>query len=126
MIEAGTILIDKSAARPECFRLAANPESSPWASIAADLSPREREKALVADGWTFAYMAGGIRAKGVGFNPANRMASAVRQLKALASAQHCNCVQIDEVAMHSFLGVPYVSVSAHSRDIQKAAPLSVR
>ena len=126
MIEAGTILIEKSARRPGCFQLAANPESSPWAAVAADLSPKERDKALTADGWTFAYMAGAIRATAVGFNPANRMTSALKQLTALAAAQQCNCVEIDEVAVRSFMGVPYVSVSAHSRDVQKSAPLSAR
>ena len=31
----------------------------------------------------------------------------------------CNSLQIQAVEMHSFLGIPYVSVSAHSRHIQK-------
>jgi hypothetical protein len=123
MIEAGSLLIEKSASRPECFQVAENTDSSPWATVAADLSPKEREKALTADGWTFAYMAGAIEATAVGFNPANRMTSALKQLTALAAAQQCNCVEIDAVVMRTFLGVPYLRVSAHSRDIQRDRPL---
>jgi hypothetical protein len=35
--------------------------------------------------------------------------------------QQCNCLEIDQVTTHSFLGVPCVSISAHSRNIQKGA-----
>jgi hypothetical protein len=36
-------------------------------------------------------------------------------------AQHCNCVEFTGVSAKSFLGMPYVNVSAHSRHIQKSS-----
>jgi hypothetical protein len=45
--------------------------------------------------------------------------SALQRVIAGARLQHCNCIEIDEVSAHSFLGIPYVSVSAHTRHIQK-------
>ena len=38
--------------------------------------------------------------------------------------QKCNCLEIDEVATRSFLGMPGVSVSAHTRHIQKGMTFS--
>jgi len=126
MIEAGTILIEASAARPECFHLAGTAEANRWVALAGDLSARDREKALTAEGWSFAYMAGALHVTAAGFNAESRMASALKQLARLAGEQHCNCLEIDEVAMHRCLGVPYLSVSAHSRDIWKTSPLNAR
>ena len=120
MIEAGTLLIEKNAPRPKCFQLAANPDAHSWAPVARDLSSRDREKALAMNGWTFSYLAGAIRATAFGLTPASRIAAALKRLIAIASRQRCNCLEIDEVAARSFLGLPYVKVSAHSRQIQKA------
>jgi len=33
----------------------------------------------------------------------------------------CNCVEFTEVSAKSFLGMPYVNVSAHSRHIQESS-----
>ena len=45
--------------------------------------------------------------------------AALRQLTAGDGFQNCNCLEIDDVVMHKFLGMPYVTVSAHARHIQK-------
>ena len=45
--------------------------------------------------------------------------TALNRLIARVKLQKCNCLEIDEVAAKSFLGMPYVSVSGHSRHIQK-------
>jgi hypothetical protein len=97
----------------------AGTDPNSWAPVAQDLSPHDLEKALAANGWTFYYRAGAIRTAALGFNPSSRMAAALKRLIALATQQRCNCLQIDEVAAHSFLGVPYVSISAHPRHVQK-------
>ncbi len=39
-------------------------------------------------------------------------------------SHNCNCVEITEVSAKSFLGTPYVNVSAHSRHIQESSALS--
>ena len=54
-----------------------------------------------------------------GFNRARMIHAALQRVISSVQQQKCNCLEIDEVAMHSFLGVPYVSVSAHPRHIQK-------
>jgi hypothetical protein len=35
--------------------------------------------------------------------------------------QNCNCLEIDAIRAHTFLGVPWISLSAHSRHIQNGS-----
>jgi hypothetical protein len=122
MIEAGTLLIEKSAPRPECFHLAPGPDFNSWATVTRDLGPRELDAVLAANGWTFFYRAGALSASAFGFNAAARSATALKRLIAIATREGSNCLEIDAVTTHSFLGFPYVNVSAHSRHIQKDSP----
>jgi hypothetical protein len=124
MIESGTIFIEKNAPRPACFQLQSVAAPSSWAPVVHDLSPRDLEKALTSNGWTFFYQAGTVRATAFGFNPVNTTAVALKRLTASATRQGYNCLEIDEVAAHSFLGMPYISVSAHNRHVQKGTTFS--
>jgi len=45
--------------------------------------------------------------------------SALKRIIEQVREQRCNCLEIDEVETRSFLGLPYVNVSAHARRIQK-------
>jgi len=126
MITSGTLLIEKNTPKPACFQFQPGSDSESWAPVTHDLSPRDLEKALAANGWTFHYLAGAIRATAFGFNEADRMAAALKQLIAIAKRQRCNCLEIDEVATHSFLGIPHASVSAHLRHVQKGMVFSGR
>ena len=57
-------------------------------------------------------MASAIRRRAFGFDRAKRIQAALKRVMS-------NVREIDGVATHSFLGIPYVSVSAHPRHIQK-------
>jgi hypothetical protein len=89
-------------------------------SVKHNLAPRELEEELSTAGWTFFYMANAIRAT------ARTIPAALKRLMTKVRRQGCNCFEIDEVATHSFLGMPYVSVSAHPRHIQKGMAFSGR
>ena len=90
----------------------------------SSLNSHEFENELATTGWTFFYMAGGVRATAFGFDRQKTVYTALKRLIASVRLQKCNCLEIDEVAMHAFLGLPYVSVSAHSRHIQKGLVFS--
>jgi hypothetical protein len=119
MITTGTILIEKGTLLPEPLRLETASHASGWAPVTNKLDRHQLEKKLETAGWTFFYMAGEIRSTAFGFNSQNRADAALQRLIANARLRKCNCLEIDGVATHSFLGMPYVSVSAHSRHIQK-------
>jgi hypothetical protein len=121
MIEARTLLMKTDAPRPGCFILAPYSDAKSWAEVTHDLSARDLEQELALHGWTFSYLAGAIRATAFGFSPEKRMASALQKLSAIAQKQQCNCLEIDQITVRSFLGAPYLTISAHSRNIQTAS-----
>ncbi|MBK7931292.1 MAG: hypothetical protein IPJ98_28590 [Bryobacterales bacterium] len=70
-------------------------------------------------GWTFFYLADTISAISINFNTAQAGQDAMKRLIAKAAARHCNALQVDRIAAHFFLGIPYLRVSAHPRHIQR-------
>jgi len=119
MITSGTVLIQTGAARPQCFQETNEVCPAAWMSIGSTLKPRELEAELSRTGWTFFFMANHLRTRAFGFDPVKRLAAALRTLAGNVREQGCNCIQIDAVATRSVLGIPYTSVSAHPRHVQK-------
>ncbi len=119
MIAPKSILIEKDAPHPRCFQLQDDSLPDAWMSVTHNLTPHELEKELSSTGWTFFYMASGIRRTAFGFDRAKMVEAALKRVIANVRQLRCNCLEIDAVATHSFLGMPYVSVSAHPRHIQK-------
>jgi hypothetical protein len=77
------------------------------------------EKALGLAGWTLFFLAGPISTNVFGFDKQKTLRSALRQLITKVKAHKCNGIEITDVTYKSFLKVPYVSVSAHLRHVQK-------
>ena len=119
VIGPGAILIKTGTPLPEPLKLESDSAATHWAYIANDLNGRQLAAQLNTAGWTFFYMAGSIRTAAFGFQRQNMVNAALRRSLATAELQRCNCLVIDEVAMHSFLGMPYVRLTAHSRHIQE-------
>ena len=119
MITTGTILMQKDARHPPWFELDDDSHPNDWRTVRHDLNPHDFEKELASAGWTFFYMASPIRAVKFGFDRARMIHAALKRLIRDVRLQKCNCLEIDEVETRSFLGIPYVSVTGHPRNIQK-------
>lgn len=117
-IEAGSILIEEGTPVPDSLLLESEPYSSGWGSV-RNLDLRGLDRKLTKTGWTFFFMAGEIRATAFGFDRRRAVREAVKRIIASVKSQKCNCLEISQVAMKSFLRVPYVTVSAHARHIQE-------
>jgi hypothetical protein len=124
MITAGTILIEQNTAYPQCFQVQDAAYPGAWRAVTHILTPREFESELSTKGWTFFYMANSIRTISFGFSRAKMIHSALQRLIAGVRKQNCNCLEVDRVTMHRFLGIPYVSLTAHPRHIQKGMTFS--
>jgi hypothetical protein len=119
MITPGTVLIEKDTVLPPSLRLEEESSEGSWRRVKSSFNFHELETVLAATGWTFFYLAGRITATAFGFDRQKAVSKALRRLIASVGILKCNCLEIDEVAVHTFWGIPYVSVSAHSRNIQK-------
>lgn len=119
MITPGTILIDHNVPRPGCFELRTGAYPAGWMRVVQSLSPREMEDKLSCGGWTFFYIAIAIKKTAFGLNQGRMIEAALRRIIAAVQMEGCNCVQIDRVKAHRFLGLPCISVSAHPRHVQR-------
>lgn len=124
MITPGTILMANEALHPRWFRLDDESHPSGWRTVRHDFNPHDFEQELASGGWAFFYMASPVRTTKFGFDRAKIMNAALKRLIRDARLQRCNSLEIDEVETHSFLGVPYVTVSGHPRNIQKGVVFS--
>ena len=69
-------------------------------------------------------MAGEIKTTVFGFDKQKALRTALKRLIADVKLQHCNSIEITQVIGKSFLKVPYVSVFAHVRHLQKGLSFS--
>jgi hypothetical protein len=120
----GAILVDEQTRLPDSLRLESDTTGSGWSQIATHPDGQQLEKTLTAAGWMFFFMAGAMRTTVFGFDEPGMIRTALKRLMASARVQGCNCLEIDAVASHTFWRIPYVSVSAHSRQIQRGAVFS--
>jgi hypothetical protein len=118
-VKTGTILIERDASMPESLRLEGNSFSSSWRSV-SNLDLNGLDTAINKAGWTFFFMAGEIKMTAFGFDKEGAVRRAVTRVITNVESHKCNCVEITEVLEKSFLGMPYVNVTAHSRHIQQS------
>jgi len=69
--------------------------------------------------WNFFYLAGEIRATVLGRDLLSTLRRAVRCILAKQEGQKFNSLEITKVVSKRFLGIPFMSVAAHSRHIQQ-------
>lgn len=118
-VDAGSILIAPGTLLPPEWLLEDHVVASGWSRLTNTLDRLHREKALRAGGWSFFFLAGAITATSAGWSRPKMLDAALARLMGAVKRQGCNCLEIDDVRVRSFLGVPYTRVSAHPRHIQK-------
>jgi len=118
-ITAGSLWVEKGTHLPAGLLLQGESYSSGWALV-KDGRPGF-EKALQNAGWTFFFMAGEIKTTVFGFDKQKALRTALKRLISDVQCQHCNSIEITTVVSKSFVGMPYVNVSAHLRHLQKGS-----
>src|SRR5882672_11001198 len=73
--------------------------------------------------WNFFYLAGEIRATVLGRDRPGTLRRAVKCVLAKQEGQKFNSLEITKVVSKRFLGIPFMSVTAHSRHIQQGMGL---
>ncbi|MBK7931298.1 MAG: hypothetical protein IPJ98_28625 [Bryobacterales bacterium] len=120
MTHPGTILVAPGTPLPDCLQIEPGASNAHSWLLANPTHPSPRfEQELQDSGWTFFCLADTISAISINFNTAQAGQAAMKRLIAKAAARHCNALQVDQIAAHFFLGIPYLRVSAHPRHIQR-------
>ncbi len=124
-IRAGVMLLENGAKMPPATAIRTGHSAAGWSDIIGP-SSSELSREIKKAGWTFFFMAGEIQVNGFGLNDQARMDHAMGRLIDAVKLQNCNCLEITGLHRKSFLGLPYTSVSAHARHIQKDRNFNVK
>jgi hypothetical protein len=74
-------------------------------------------------GWYFFYLAGDIQATVLGGNTRRVLRKAVKAILAKRADDKLNSIEITAIVSRRFLGIPFTTFTAHSRQIQQSIAL---
>ena len=124
-VKVGMILVKDGALLPESIKLETEPYSTNW-RLVKNLDGYGLDRTVRGGGWTFFFLAGEVKASAFGFDREKATGKAINRLLTGLTSEQFNALEITQVASRYFLGLPYVTISAHSRHIQESMFLSPR
>ncbi len=104
------------------LNLESEPCSGEW-SLLKILDAFAIDHKIHAAGWNFFFLAAEVKVIFLGSLGALTMQNAVRRILEKVKRQNFNGLEITGIVSRHFLGVPYVTVSAHSRHVQRSCNL---
>jgi hypothetical protein len=121
-IQVGTILMKEWPGITQLLGLESEPCSGEW-SLLKVLDSFALDRKIHAAGWNFFFMAPEVKVMFFGSIGAGKVQNALRRILAKVKEQHFNGLEVTAIVARHFLGVPYVTVSAHSRHMQQSCYL---
>jgi hypothetical protein len=121
-IQAGTILMKEWPGMPQILGLETEPCFGNW-SLVKVVDGFALDRKIHAAGWNFFFMAAEVKVMFFGSLGAAKIHSALERILGKVKQQHFNALEVTAIATRHFLGVPYVTVSAHSRHMQQSCNL---
>ncbi len=119
-VQVGTILMKERPGRTQLLGLESEPCSGEW-SLLKVLGGFALDRKIHAAGWNFFFMAAEVKVMFFGSVGAVKIQNALKRILEKVKAQQFNGLEVTQIVARRFLGVPYVTVSAHSRHMQRAA-----
>jgi hypothetical protein len=121
-VQVGTILMKEWSGMPELIGFETEPRLGEWSMVRVpDAFTLDRK--IHAAGWNFFFMAAEVKTMFFGSLRAAKVQSALKRILAKVKHQHFNGLEVTAIVARHFLGVPYVTVSAHSRHLQQSSNL---
>src|SRR3954447_9701900 len=125
MIRPGTLLVQKGTTLPTSIVLRSEPTTNGWSAFERGAELLQLKAELSNAGWSYFYM-GAVKQTVIGSLGAKRIASAMKGITAKMRLNNCNSLQIDAITPQSWLGIPYLSVTAHCCHIQRGVIFAPR
>ena len=116
-LQCGSIFLMNGLILPPGLRFEGQPYSEGWRFLSG--SSPEIDGHAHGCGWNFIFLAEVIRRTAFGFSRGWSLRTATNKILAEARTNAFNCVELTGISEHQFLGVYWVTVSAHSRSLQK-------
>lgn len=120
-IQVGTIMAQPSA-NLQAFGIKSNFYAGTW-QLLEIVESSGLDRRVRAAGWKLFFIAGELRTVVPAWGGDKSLSRGVRRLLARTRAQHFNCMELTNIARKHFLGVPFISIAAHSRHIQQGSEI---
>lgn len=120
-IQTGTIILQQSESL-RTLGIESEPYSGSWRSLGV-LESSGLDQKIRDSGWTLFYMAGELKTAVPAWGGQKTLRRGVKRLLAQTRLQHFNCLELTHVLRKRFLGIPYLSIAAHSRHIQQGSQI---
>lgn len=115
IVQVGTILM---SGWPQLFGLERESYSGKWSVVKVlDAIPLDRN--IRVAGWNLFFIASEVKSIFIGGPGETKVRRALSRILATVSPQHFNCLEVTGIVTKHFLGVPYTTVSVHSRHVQR-------
>jgi hypothetical protein len=123
-VQVGTILIEERPLIAQVLGLESEPYSGNW-SVIKGLDGSSLDRKIHTAGWNFFFIATEVKVMIFGAIGATNIHSALKRILEKVRQQNFNCFEVTGIVAKRFLGVPYATVSGHSRHIQQSCVLDV-
>jgi hypothetical protein len=118
-VQVGSILMKEWPGKPELLGLESEPCSGAW-SLLKMMDGFTVDRKIHAAGWNFFFMAPEFKASFFGKIGAEKIQKALARILGKVKQHNFNGLEVTGIVARRFLGVPYVTVSAHSRHMQQS------
>ena len=118
-VQAGTILMKEWPGMTKLLGLESEPCSGEW-SLLKVLDGFALDRKIHAAGWNFFFMATEVKAMFFGTPATAKVHDALKRILGKVKQQHFNGLEVTAIVSRRFLGVPYVTILAHSRHMQRS------
>ena len=117
-----TVFIREDTRLPTTLSVESEAFSPGW-RVVKNLDRQALTREVEGANWNFFYLAGEMRATVFGREGLGALRRAVKCVLAKQEGQKFNSLEITKIVSKRFLGVPFMSVTAHSRHIQQGVGL---
>jgi hypothetical protein len=121
-IQVGSILMNDAPQLARVLRVESEPYSGNW-SVLRNSDSKALDRDLRAAGWEYFFLAAEVKVMFLGALGAQRIRSAVKRILKKVKSQDFNCLEVTGIVAKRFWGMPYATVTAHSRHIQQSEHL---
>ena len=122
MNRTGTIFIKEGMPLPATLSIESEAFLPGW-KVLRNLDRYALARKIESANWNFFYLAGELRATVFGRERPGTLRRAVKRVLAKQEGQNFNSLEITKVVPKRFLGIPFMSVTAHVRHIQQGIGL---
>ena len=117
-----TVFIREGTPLPKTLSMESDVFLPGW-RIVKNLDRQALTREVEGANWNFFYLAGEMRTTVFGRDGLGALRGAVKRVLAKQEGQKFNSLEITNIASKRFLGIPFMSVAAHSRHIQQGVGL---